>query len=112
MRRAVGLVLSITVAVLLVDRGTATAAPSEQDQAFLRAAHEMNVAEISACELAVRRSATDEIRRHARLFVADHKRLDSELRVLAMRLSVSLPSGPSRAHQLQVGRQFGQRFFR
>jgi putative membrane protein len=108
MRRAVVLVLAIGAAVLLLDRGTATAAPSDQDQAFLRAAHEMNVAEISAGELAVRRSATDEIRRHARLFVADHKRLDAELRTLAARLSVSLPSGPSRAHQAQAKQLSGR----
>jgi len=102
MRRAVVLVLSITVAVVLGHRGTATAAPSEQDQAYLRAVHEMNLAEMSAGELAMQRSATDEIRRDGRLFVADHKRLDAELRTLAARLSVSLPSAPDRAHQLQT----------
>jgi putative membrane protein len=108
MRRAVVLVLSITAAVLLLPGGTATAAPSEQDQAFLRAVHDINLAEISAGELALRRSATDEIRRHARLFVADHKRLDAELRTLATRLSVSLPSAPGRVHQVQLKQLSGR----
>ena len=108
MRRAVVLVLSITAAVLLLPGGTATAAPSEQDHAFLRAVHDINLAEISAGELALRRSATDEIRRHARLFVADHKRLDAELRTLATRLSVSLPSAPGRARQMQVKQLSGR----
>jgi len=107
MRRAVALSV-LVVAVVAGHAGTATAAPSEQDQAFLRTVHELALAEISAGELAVRKSATDEIRRHARLFVADHKRLDAELRTLATRLAVTLPTAPGPARQAQL-RQLSSR---
>ena len=95
-------ILSVVAVIAWPGSGAAAAAPSEQDRSFLRAAHELHLAEISSARLALRKSGTDEIRRHARLFLADHQRLDSEVRAVAKRLAVPLPSTPSRAQQQEV----------
>lgn len=112
-RRLVALLLALPVAavVMLLPAGMAAAAtvaaatvaaPSGQDRAFLRAAHQINLVEISAGELALRKSGSDEVRRHARLFMDDHRRLDTEVRALAKRLVISLPGTPTPAQQEQV----------
>lgn len=118
MRRLVVLLMALPVAavVMLLPAGIAAAAtaaeatvaeatvaaPSGQDRAFLRAAHQTNLVEILAGELALRKSGSDEVRRHARLFVDEHRRLDTEVRALAKRLAISLPGAPTPAQQEQV----------
>ena len=101
-RRAVMLILSVAAVVAWPGSGAAVAAPSAQDRSFLRAAHELHLAEISSARLALRRSGTDEIRRHAQLFLADDQRLDTDLATVAKRLAVPLPATPSRAQQQEV----------
>ncbi|MFL6128945.1 MAG: DUF4142 domain-containing protein [Mycobacteriales bacterium] len=83
--------------------GTATAAaPSGQDRAYLQAAHQLNLAEISAGRLGLARAGSGELRRHAKLFLDDHQRLDAEVRALAERLAVPLPTAPTRSQQAQL----------
>ena len=95
MRRLAGAAVLVlwTAAALLARGGTAIAAgPSAQDRAFLQAAHQANLAELSAARLGLTRARSDELRRHAKLFVADHLRLDAEVRGLAKQLAVPLPA--------------------
>jgi putative membrane protein len=108
-------VLSLSVAAVVgwLGFGAAAAAPSALDRSFLHAAHELHLAEISSARLALSRSRTDEIRRHAQLFLADHQRLDSDVRAVAKRLAVPLPGTPSRAQQqelAQLSRRSGAGF--
>ncbi len=88
--------------LLVASSLAAAAGPPGQDQAFLREVHQANLVAVSAGRLAQRKAIRDEVRRDGRLFVDDHNRLDAELRALAGRLAVSLPSGPTRAQQQQV----------
>src|SRR5918994_2331693 len=90
--RAVVLILSVAAMVAWPGSGAAAAAPSAQDRSFLRAAHELHLVEISSARLALRRSGAAEIRRHAQLFLADHERLDADVRAVAKRLG----GGPAR----------------
>src|SRR5215204_5234966 len=91
-------VAALGLGLLLVPAGGADAAwlPA-QDAIFLRAAHEANLAEISAGSLALRKAASEEVRRHARLFVNDHRRLDEDLRRIAGSLRLQLPTATTPA---------------
>ena len=99
--RALVLIMSVGAAMVL-GAGTSAAAPSEQDRAYLRTVHQTNLAVISAAGLAVRTSKTEEIRRHAQLFLNDHKRLDAQIRALGTRVEVALPDAPSSGQQKQL----------
>ena len=102
--RAVVLTLSVVAMVAWPGSGAAAAAPSAQDRSFLRAAHELHLVEISSARLALRRSGAAEIRRHAQLFLADHERLDADVRAVAKRLAVPLPATPSPENQQDLAR--------
>jgi putative membrane protein len=102
LRRAAALILSVVAVVACLGSGAAAAAPSAQDRSFLQAAHQLHLATVSSAQLALRRSGTDEIRRHAQLFVADHQRLDADVRTVAKRLAVPLPGTPSQAQQQEA----------
>jgi putative membrane protein len=87
---------SLTVALAGNGVGTAfAAAPSAQDIAWLRAAHQNNLSEIHAGQAAQRKATSGVVRQHGALFIRDHTRLDGDLRAVARKLGVSLPSRPS-----------------
>jgi putative membrane protein len=101
--------------------GTATqAAPSSQDKMWLAAAHQADLAEIEAGELASSKGATAQIRSLGSMLVADHTRLDRQLIVTAKQLGVPLPTAPTTAqietqHRLTAassGRGFDVAFVR
>jgi putative membrane protein len=69
---------------------------SAQDRAFLVQAHQSNLAEIATGKLAERKATRADVRALGRMFVADHRKLDAELRVVAKKLEVRLPSQPNR----------------
>ncbi|MER7405179.1 DUF4142 domain-containing protein [Streptomyces sp. NPDC000070] len=77
------------------------AAVSTQDASFLRASHQGNLAEIAAGRDARKNATTDCVRHVGAVLVRDHTALDSDVRALAGKLNVSLPSGPS-AEQRRV----------
>jgi len=98
-------VVALGLGLLLVPVRHADAAwlPA-QDATFLRAVHQANLAEISSGNLALRKAASDEVRRHARLFVNDHRRLDEDLRRTAGSVRLRLPAAMTPAQQEQVAR--------
>jgi putative membrane protein len=90
---------ALACAYLGLTTGVAAAAPSDQDRAFLVAAHQSNLTEIQAGKAALQKSSNDVVRRHGQLFIRDHTRLDADLRAVAQDLNVSLPSRPSAAQR-------------
>jgi putative membrane protein len=68
---------------------------SEQDRRFLRQAHQGNLAEIAAGELARTRGQAEVVRSLGAVLVTDHTRLDAAVRETAERLGVSLPTEPT-----------------
>ncbi|MEN3360459.1 MAG: putative rane protein [Mycobacteriales bacterium] len=83
----------------LAPGGAGAAAPNQQDRSFLAAAHQSNLAEIAAGQAAQRKATTAAVRAHGQLFIADHTRLDANLRKVASALGVNLPGAPSAAQQ-------------
>lgn len=72
----------------------AAADVSEQDSQFLTQAHQGNLGEIAAGELAQAKGKADVVRSIGARLVADHTELDATLKETAQRLQVSLPTGP------------------
>jgi putative membrane protein len=88
---------------------------SDQDRAFLVAAHQSNLAEIATGALAERKGASEEVRDLGKMFVTDHTRLDADLEKVADRLGVHLPSQPNaeqRAFAAKVAKLSGSSFDR
>ncbi len=81
---------------------------SKVDRAFLVAAHDSNLNEILAGRLALKRATDQRVRALARMFIEHHTLLDRQVRQVARRLHVRLPSGPSAQTQLELAllRQF------
>jgi putative membrane protein len=83
------------VGVFLAPGTAATAAPSDQDAAYLRAAHQSNLAEIASGKLAQQKGASDQVKELGARWVADHTKLDAAVRDTAEALDVELPSAPN-----------------
>jgi putative membrane protein len=92
--RRVALTVAL-VGVLLAPGAAASGAQSDQDTAFLRAAHQSNLAEIAGGRIAQRQGNSQQVKDLGARFVADHTRLDAALRATAADLDVSLPSAPN-----------------
>jgi putative membrane protein len=88
-----------SLGVALVGNGTGTAlaatGQSVQDRTWLRAAHQNNLTEIQAGQVAQRKATSSVVRQHGALFIRDHTRLDANLRAVAGQLGVTLPSRPN-----------------
>jgi putative membrane protein len=85
--------------LLLAPATAAQAAPSDQDAAFLKAAHQSNLAEIAGGQLAQQKGASQQVKDLGARFVADHTKLDAALRQTADALKVDLPSAPNSQQQ-------------
>ena len=101
-RRAV-LALGV-VGLFLVPATAANAAPSGQDAAYLRAAHQSNLAEIAGGRLAEQKASSQQVKDLGKRFVADHTKLDQSLTQTASALGVSLPSTPNSQQQALAAR--------
>lgn len=87
--------------------------PSAQDRAWLAAAHQANLAEVRAGELARKKGTTAAVRSAGERMVADHSRLDGEVTRVADELGVSLPktAAPAdKAAATRLANESGSRF--
>ncbi|MEU7301477.1 DUF4142 domain-containing protein [Streptomyces sp. NPDC007206] len=94
-RTSAALTLTAICGVTLAAAPAFAAGTSTQDTSFVRAAHQGNLAEIAAGKDAENHATTECVRQVAAKFVTDHTKLDKDVRALAGKLNVSLPSGPS-----------------
>jgi putative membrane protein len=103
MRLIRGVVVGVAVLGLMLSSSALAVAAqaNQQDQAFLRKAHQSNLAEIQAGRLAQQKAASASVRDMGARLVSDHTRLDSRLRPVAGQLGVNLPGQPN-AMQRQV----------
>jgi putative membrane protein len=91
---------ALGIAGLLVLPATAAQAEtSEQDAAFLKSAHQVNLAEIAASRIAWAKTEDPAVKRLAGAFMIDHIRMDSDLYRTARKLRVSLPDSPTLEQQ-------------
>ena len=65
--------------------------PSPEDAAFLKAAHQTNIAEIAAGRLAWQRTTAPEVKAVAAALMRDHIQLDAKLYQVARNLRIYLP---------------------
>jgi putative membrane protein len=85
--------------LLLIPATAASAAPSDQDTTFLRAAHQSNLAEIATGKLAQQKADSRQVKDLGARWVADHTKLDSTLQDTAEALGVDLPGAPNAQQQ-------------
>jgi putative membrane protein len=107
---AAGAGLALTAAGVA---GATTAAPSGQDRAWMVAAHQSNLTEITAGQAAQQKATTSVVKEHGQLFIRDHTRLDASLQALAKSKGVTLPSTPNaqqRATLASVSAKSGSAF--
>ncbi|WP_213450161.1 DUF4142 domain-containing protein [Rhizomonospora bruguierae] len=90
------------VAGLALPAAPAAAAPSRADAQFLRAAHELNLAQIDGARQAQRRGASRQVRDLGTRFANDHDRLDRALRQAAGILRVVLPTAPDQEQRTML----------
>jgi putative membrane protein len=82
----------------------ASAAPSQQDTTYLVAAHQSNLAEIAAGQLAQQKGQSQQVKDLGAKFVTDHTQLDSALTQAAGSLGVTLPNTPNSQQQALAAR--------
>ena len=75
-----------------------------QDRAFLVAAHQSNLAEIATGTLAQQKSGNAKVRALGREWVRHHTMLDADLKKVAKRYGVSLPSRPNAEQRAQAAK--------
>jgi putative membrane protein len=93
--KRLALTTAAAIVGLLLVPGAASAAPSDQDTAYLKAAHQANLAEIAGGKLAQQKAGSQQVKDLGARFVADHTKLDAALTQTASTLGVSLPSAPN-----------------
>ncbi|MDN3296924.1 DUF4142 domain-containing protein [Streptomyces ficellus] len=69
------------------------------DSAFLRAAHQGNLAEIAAGQDAQKNATTACVKKVGAVLVRDHTKLDADTKALANKLGVDLPVAPTKEQQ-------------
>lgn len=94
------LLFALPAAALAANPQTAS-----QDNGWLTAAHQDNLAEIQSGNLAAEKGHTDAVRSAGRMLSKDHAQLDAKLRPVAQQLGVELPAEPN-AEQKQEAKTF------
>ncbi|MBX6384114.1 MAG: DUF4142 domain-containing protein [Microbispora sp.] len=99
------IVLAAAMITALSGVTTGNAAPpgvSEQDKAFLVGAHQDNLTEIQGGRIAERQAGKQSIKDAGRKLAENHTALDDQLKPVAERLGVGLPSRPSEEQQAEL----------
>ena len=82
----------------------ALAAPTDQDTAWMAAAHQSNLAEIAAGQAAVAQGTSADVTSLGQMFIDMHTQLDTELTAAAQQLGVTLPDAPTPSQQQTLER--------
>ena len=81
-----------------------TSGVTSQDAAFLRAAHQSNLAEITTGKQAQQKSPNAQVRALGREWVMMHTQLDAGLKKVARKHGVSLPAQPNAMQRAQAAK--------
>ena len=96
------LIPAAVLGAVVLTAAPALAAPSEQDVAWMQAAHQSNLAEIAAGNAAQQQATTQDVKDLGAMFVQMHTELDTALTQAAQQLSVQLPGAPTPEQQQQL----------
>ncbi|GEK23438.1 DUF4142 domain-containing protein [Cellulomonas xylanilytica] len=100
--RRLTLTVMVASAAVVLAAPAALAAPSAQDQSWMAAAHQGNLAEIAAGQAAVAQASTDTVRQFGQMLIDDHTALDANLTAAANQLGVTLPGSPTPEQQAEL----------
>lgn len=75
------------------------AEPSPQDVSFVRAAHQANLAEIAAGQIAWKKSTDPQVKNLAATFMRNHIHMNADLYTAARKLRIFLPDKPTEEQQ-------------
>jgi putative membrane protein len=75
---------------------------STQDEMFMMKAHQGNLAEIAAGHDAQKNATTSCVKHVGAVLVRDHSKLDADLKKLAGKLNVTLPTSPSEKQKKEL----------
>lgn len=84
------------------ERGGARDVLGDPDKFFMHCAVQMNLAEISAGQLAVSRGQSQEVKDFGRMMVEDHTKANEELAQFMKKKGVAVPGRSDEAHSLMV----------
>jgi putative membrane protein len=96
------LVPAAVLGAVALTAAPALAAPSDQDVAWMQAAHQSNLAEIAAGNAAQQSATTPEVKELGQMFVQMHTELDTALTQAAQQLGVQLPPAPTPEQEQQL----------
>ncbi|MEW2412846.1 DUF4142 domain-containing protein [Streptomyces sp. NPDC046866] len=106
MRKGMRLLAVAAAATAMTAMGAAAAPAAvpagDQDTAFVTAAHQGNLAEIAAGQDAQKNAMTSCVKDVGAKLVTDHQKLDADLKALAAKGGMALPSAPTAAQQQQL----------
>ncbi|GAA4568626.1 DUF4142 domain-containing protein [Planotetraspora kaengkrachanensis] len=113
------LMLTRLIALIAIMSGTlvgststyaaATPEVNEQDRTFLLAAHQGNLAEIKAGQVAQKQATTEAVRDMGARLIRDHKALDDDGGRVADQVGVALPDEPSDEQQVALEQVSGKK---
>ncbi|MFC8795668.1 DUF4142 domain-containing protein [Streptomyces cinereoruber] len=86
---------AVALSGISAPQALAGAGVSGQDEMFLMRAHQGNLAEIAAGHDAQKHAMSSCVKHVGAALVRDHTKLDADLKMLADKLSVTLPASPS-----------------
>lgn len=97
--------LAVALIVPLAAEAAQSPRSSSQDRSWLIAAHQTNLAEIKAGDLAAETGHAADVRAAGRALTRDHAKLDAKLKPVAKQLDIKLPTRPN-AEQRDEMRKF------
>jgi len=95
-RTVTALATVATVGAVAFSGGSATAAPSAQDTAYIEFAARANLAEVALGELAQKQANSQAVRAFGRDMVKDHSKQYDQLKSVAAALGTTVPSVPNK----------------
>jgi putative membrane protein len=93
--------------------GAPSGGPVTSDQAFIKEAVDGGLVEVELGQLAVEKSSNEDVKRFAQRMVEDHGKANEELKQLAAKKGLNLPSEPSakqKAKKERLSRLSGEEF--
>ncbi|MEV0154599.1 DUF4142 domain-containing protein [Micromonospora sp. NPDC050686] len=101
--------LGVLAALVLVGLAPAAAAqasaqPSTQDNQYLQALHQVNLAEVESGNLAKQKGQNQQVKDLGAQFVTDHTQLDQTVKSTAQQLNVKLPNKPTADQQKVINK--------
>ncbi|MEU4163755.1 DUF4142 domain-containing protein [Actinoplanes sp. NPDC026670] len=97
--RRIGLVIGLALPMMLVGIPAQAAEPSAHDIAFMKQAHQVNLAEIAAGQVAWKKTTDPVVKNVAATLMRNHIHMDAALSQAARTLHIDLPLEPNSEQQ-------------